>query len=149
MMKRWIVVLFILMSVSVSNAVETAERISDREIIEGLTTLREGQKAMNQRFDDMSNSINKRFDDVNSSINHIRDLMTWGFGVIFVSISSLAGFVLWDRRSALAPAIKKSMELEERENAFENWQKNVNAALRKLAGVDVKVAEALRQYNLL
>ncbi len=138
MMKRWIVVLFILMSVSVSNAVETAERISDREIIEGLTTLREGQKAMNQRFDDM-----------NSSINHMRDFMTWGFGVIFVSISSLAGFVLWDRRSALAPAIRKSKELEEREDAFECWQKNVNAALRKLAGVDVKVAEALRQYNLL
>jgi len=34
-------------------AVETAPRISDREIIESLATLKEGQKALNERFDDM------------------------------------------------------------------------------------------------
>ncbi len=28
---------------------------------------------------------------------------------------SLIGFVIWDRRSALAPAIRKTNELEERE----------------------------------
>ena len=34
-------------------AVEIAPRISDREIIESLATLKEGQKALKERFDDM------------------------------------------------------------------------------------------------
>jgi len=50
-------------------AVEVAPRITDREIIERLTRLEEGQAAllreMNQRFDEMNRSIDQRFESVN------------------------------------------------------------------------------------
>ena len=48
---------------SVGRAVEVAPRISDREIVERLTRLEEGQKAsrseMNQRFESIDNVIKK------------------------------------------------------------------------------------------
>ena len=44
--------------------------------------------------------------------NEIKEFMLWGFGVTFAGIFALIGFVLWDRRTALAPAIRKSRELE-------------------------------------
>ena len=83
-----------LFSYSAAFAVETAPRISDREIIEGLSTIRgdikelratisgdvnelraeikrldDGQKSLEKRFDDMNCSVNKRFDDTNNSVN--------------------------------------------------------------------------------
>lgn len=152
MLKKLVVVLFILLGVSVSNAVETAERISDREIIESLATLKEGLKNINQRLDDFKESqknlkedMNSFKEDINSlkvDINSLRDFMTWGFGVIFVSMSSLSGFVLWDRRSALAPAVRKNKELEEREEKLEK-------ALKRLAVQDLKLADALRYVGLM
>jgi peptidoglycan hydrolase CwlO-like protein len=52
-------------------AVEIAPRISDREIIESLAELKAGQKALEQRFDDMNNSVNKRLDDINKRFDDI------------------------------------------------------------------------------
>jgi hypothetical protein len=67
----------------VSAAVEEAPRITDREIVERLTRLEEGQKALNKRFDDLHAEMNGRFDD-----------LQWMFG-LFIAISMIIlGFVL-------------------------------------------------------
>lgn len=34
--------------------------------------------------------------------SEIKEFMLWGFGVTFAGIFALIGFVLWDRRTALA-----------------------------------------------
>ena len=49
-------------------AVEKAPRITDREIVERLTRLEEGQKALNERISD----LNKRFDDFNKRFDDFR-----------------------------------------------------------------------------
>jgi hypothetical protein len=46
--------------------------------------------------------------------------MMGGFGLLFTSMIGLVGFVLWDRRSALAPAIRTTRELAEREERLES-----------------------------
>ncbi|MBF0620419.1 MAG: hypothetical protein HQL54_00685 [Magnetococcales bacterium] len=77
-----IVMITILMLFTVSaSAVEIAPRISDREIIESLSTLKQGQKDINKRFDDVNkriddvnkrfDGVNKRFDDVNNRIDDV------------------------------------------------------------------------------
>jgi len=65
--------LFVLL-VSPVLAVEPAPRITDREIVERLTRLEEGQKALNQRFDDVNqrfDDVNRRFDDVNRRFDDV------------------------------------------------------------------------------
>ncbi|MEO5331670.1 MAG: hypothetical protein H7839_06570 [Magnetococcus sp. YQC-5] len=55
-------------------AVDVAPRISDREIIQDLVTLKAGQEKLNQRFDDANkrfDDINKRFDDVNKRFDDV------------------------------------------------------------------------------
>ncbi len=50
-------------------AYDTAPRISDREIVESLTELKQGQKAINKRIDDLIVNFNKRFEDMNNNFN--------------------------------------------------------------------------------
>ncbi len=82
---------------SVGNANEVSFTQQDREM---LIRLDEGQKAINNRIDD----VNKRIDDLRNLIY-----------VVLAGIFALIGFVLWDRRTTLAPAVRKNRELEERE----------------------------------
>ena len=79
---------------------------------------------------------------VNQRIDELRDFMLWGFGILFGGMGLLIGFVIWDRRTALAPAIRKNKELEEREEKLER-------ALKELAEKDPKVAEILKHIGLL
>jgi cell division protein FtsB len=95
------------------------------------TKVDEGQKALNQRIDDLREEV-----------KDLKTFMLWGFGILFGGMGILIGFVIWDRRTALAPAIKKNKELEEREEKIER-------ALKELAKKDPKVAEVLKHVGLL
>nr|VFK61044.1 MAG: hypothetical protein BECKUNK1418G_GA0071005_101523 [Candidatus Kentron sp. UNK]VFK69580.1 MAG: hypothetical protein BECKUNK1418H_GA0071006_101615 [Candidatus Kentron sp. UNK] len=46
-----------------AQAVEVAPRISDREIIESLSALKEGQKALEKRLDERSEAMEERFNE--------------------------------------------------------------------------------------
>ena len=66
MITKFFFILFVITTLflpSIAQAVEVAPRISDREIIERLTRLEEGQRAlhceMNQRFESIDNVIKK------------------------------------------------------------------------------------------
>ncbi len=149
-------------------AIETAPRISDREIVERLTRLEEGQKALAQRIDDVERSLGQRIDNVERSlgqridnverslgqridsierslgqrIDELRETMLWGFGIMFSGMFALVGFVLWDRRSALAPAVRQIEGVKEREDRLE-------AALREYARNVPELADVLRKLGLL
>lgn len=84
-----------------AEAFEEAPRITDREIIERLTRLEEGQRALNQRFEDFS-----------TRLTELRQLMLWGFGLSFAGMFALISLVIWDRRTTLAPALKRIEALE-------------------------------------
>ncbi|MBF0456672.1 MAG: hypothetical protein HQK99_02115 [Nitrospirae bacterium] len=127
-----------------------------------LTRLEEGLKATNQRMDDGFKALNQRIDDVNrrmDDVNHRMDdvnrHMDDGFnalnrrisdlyGLMYVLIGgmlTLVGFVLWDRRTTLAPVVRKNRELEERGDKIER-------VLKELALKDPNVAETLKHVGL-
>ena len=84
----------------------------------------EGQKSLQRQIDDLY------------------ALILWGFGILFGGMGVLIGFVIWDRRTALAPAIKKNKELEEREDLLER-------ALKEFAKQEPRLAEVLRTMRLM
>ena len=71
-------------------AIETAPRISDREIVERLTRLEEGQKNLQKRFDD----VNRRFDDLRSEMNSRFNTLQWMLGLFITIALVILGFVL-------------------------------------------------------
>jgi len=120
-----------------------------REDRDRLIRLEEGQKALNQRIDgvekrmeSLERSVNLRIDDLRGEVRDLKTFMLWGFGILFGGMGLLIGFVIWDRRTALAPAVRKTQELEEREEKLEK-------AFKELARRDSAVAEILRQVGLL
>ena len=64
-------------------------------------------------------SVDKRIDSVDKRVERLETVMMGGFGLLFTSMIGLVGFVLWDRRTALAPAVRRSRELEERAERIE------------------------------
>jgi len=62
-------------------AVEKAPRISDREIVERLTRLEEGQKRLERRIDSLDKGLNNRIDDLRSEMNSRFDTIQWMFGL--------------------------------------------------------------------
>ncbi|QID32248.1 hypothetical protein [Pampinifervens florentissimum] len=129
-MRSLVFVLLLSFLLSYPLAKEISFTLEDRDrIIRLEENQKEGFKALMQRIDDTNkriDDINKRIDDTNKRIDDMISIMLWGFGVLFAGMMSLIGFVIWDRRSALAPAIRKTKELEEREEKIEK-------ALKKLA----------------
>ena len=111
--------------------VEPAARITDREIIEALADLRAGQKA-----------LEKRMDGIEKRIDFLQEILLAGFSTLLIGMMTLIGFVLWDRRTALAPAIRKNRELEER-------GKRLEKALKEYARQEPKLTEILRSFGLL
>ena len=99
-MKKIIIITWLIVGIftpSMLIAVETAPRISDREIVERLAKLEAGQKSLEKRFDD----VNRRIDDFRSEMNSRFaavdkrfDTLQWMFG-LFITIALVTlGFVL-------------------------------------------------------
>ena len=122
-------------------AVEVAPRISDREIIEKLSRLEEGIKALDKRFD----QIDKRFEQVDKRFDEqLRFMET--LAAIFTALTiSVIGFAYWDRRTIISKAKEETIAEIEKDGKV----KNLVSTFRELAKSDSEVAKVLRQFNLL
>jgi len=110
-----------------------------------LIRVEEGLKAVNKRIDDVNKRIddmNKRIDDLREEIRDLKNFMLWGFGILFGGMGILIGLVIWDRRTALSPAMRKIMELEEKEERLER-------ALKEFGYQDERLANILKRLGLL
>ena len=110
---RRVAVIFIIVAVWLSpllaSAVQVAPRITDREIVERLTRLEEGQKAFNKRIDDLRAEMNDRF-----------NTLQWMLG-LFITISLvILGFVLrmqWQMQKRQT-SLEAMLRAHEKELAF-------------------------------
>ncbi len=142
------ILLFSLLGTSYAREVSFTQEDRERlirletKVDEGLRSvnqrLDEGLRSVNQRLDEGLRSVNQRIDDINKRIDDLRDLIY----VVIGGMIALVGFVIWDRRTALQPAVRKNKELEER-------QERIERALKELAKKDPDLAEILKGTGLL
>lgn len=146
--KRGLMALIVAMVLdfSISHGGEIPYTQEDRDrLIRVETKLEEGLKAVNQRIDALGkriDALDKRIDALDKRIDGLQSIVLGGFGVLFGGMMALIGFVLWDRRTALQPAIRKNKELEEKEERLER-------ALKEYAMHDPKLAQILSSVGLL
>jgi len=83
-------------------------------------------------------ALSARFDQVDKRIDRLEDKFdTWftrGFGLVLVTIIALFGFIIFDRRTTLAPVRREQEKLLE--------------VLKELGKEDVKIREALKKVAL-
>ncbi|MBI5893947.1 MAG: hypothetical protein HZB79_09940 [Deltaproteobacteria bacterium] len=158
-MTFFLVVLILTVS-SVSFAREVPYTQEDRDrLIRVEVKVEEGLKAVNQRIDGLDKRIDgldKRIDSLDKRIDGLQSIMIGGFGIIATGMIAIVGFVLWDRRTALAPAIRKSKELEEdlaseirKRKELEERELMLEKAIKDYAHQEPKLAEILRAARLL
>ena len=114
--------------------------LEDRDrLIRIEVSLREFKESVDKRFE----QVDKRLEEFRESVDkRFEQMMTfmWILASVFSGLVAVTiGFAVWDRKTALAPALRRSREVEER----------VERVLRELAQEDPKVAEALRHAGLL
>lgn len=147
-----IVALLFISIANISYAKEVPFTLEDRERmvrVEVKVKVEEGLKAVNKKVDGGLRSVNQRID-------FLQNIMLGGFGVLFSGMIALVGFILWDRRSTLAPVVRKNKELEEellitqrRTRDLEEREANIERALREYAEKDSRLQEILRGFRLL
>jgi len=113
--------------------------LADRDRI---VRLEEGQESLQLQIGQRFAAVDQRFTALDRRIDELHDFMLWGFGVTFAGMFSLIGFVLWDRRTALAPAIRRQKELAEQEEL-------IKRALQEYAKVEPRLAEILRTLRFM
>ncbi len=102
-------------------------------------------EALDKRIDDLKSNIdarfsgvNNKFDEVNKKIDRLDDkfdsYFRWGFGLVLMSIFGLIGFIIYDRRTTLAPV--------------ENKTERIIKSLREAAEKDPVLREALKKTAL-
>jgi len=135
--KRIILVLFLILWVmpAIVSGIEVAPRITDKEIIERLTRLEEGQKSILREMDKRFEAIDKRFDQLNNLIIGI-------IGAFSAIVTVTIGFAIWDRRSMIRPFEDKVEELRKTDQKFLE-------ILKTLAREDKKLAEVLKSFGIL
>ncbi len=112
--------------------------LSKSDVQEIRIIIREELRPIEERI----SSLDKRIDSLEKRIEDLRAVTLAGFGILFAGMFCMIGFVIWDRRTALKPAINEIEELKKREARLEE-------VLRKIAYEDPKIASILKSTNLL
>jgi len=143
-MKR-LVILITFMAIVVglkSQQVEVPYTLADRD---RLIQVEAKVDALNLRIDQLEKRIDQldnRIDQVEQGLNNRIDRLedkfdtyfTWGFGLVLGAIFALFGFIIYDRRTTLAPVKRE--------------QDKILEALRTLGKDDIKLQEALKKVAL-
>ena len=155
---------YLIISVPIVQAIEVAPRISDREIIEKLSGLEAGQKALDVRMSDLRSemksgqkaldvrmsdlrsemkagqeALGKRIGDVNSRMVSLENTMLALFGALIALIVALMGYLAWDRRTMMKPVVER-LDTLEREVVMDLDLRHGEGSL------PVRQLKALREY---
>lgn len=127
---------------------ETAPHTSDREIVERLTRLEEGQGTLREEIKQLREDMNKQFDRVDAQFDRIVNIMLGIFGAFAAMCGGTIWFALWDRRTMIRPFEDKVKKIEDDISENRNKLHTLLEAFKTLSKTDEKVANILKKFNL-
>ena len=130
-------------------AIETAPHISDREIVERLTRLEEGQGALRGEVKQLREDMNKQFDRIDKQFDRLVNIVLCIIGVFASMCGGTIWFALWDRRSMTRPFEDKVKKIEDDTTENRNKLHTLIETFKTLSKTDEKVAAILKKFNLL
>lgn len=144
--------LFFLSLSSLSTLAEDGFTQKDREL---LIELRVKMQEIDKRFEQIDKKfdqvdkrfeqIDKRFDQVDKRFGDMFNFFYILAGIFTSLVAIVIGFAYWDRRTMLREAKKEAIDFIEKEGLL----RRLLDALIELSKQDIKLAEALKRYNLL
>jgi len=132
---------------SVPFTLEDRDRIL--RIEQRLDAMEKRFEQVDKRFEDLRADMNARFEQVDKRFEQQHNTIMMLIGVFTAITAATIGFALWDRRTMIRPFETKVKEIETNMDALKTSNKNLIESLRELAKTDTKLAEVLKQFNLL
>ena len=83
-----------------------------------------------------------KFESQQRQLDDIKVLFYWGFGILITLFIFMFGYMIWDRRTAMQPALDQSSKAEEN-------SRNLILSLREYSQKHGDLAEILRTHGLL
>ena len=99
-------------------------------------------EAKMEAFDAKMEAIETKMDVKLEAVNARIDYLFWLQGIIVALILFILGYTIWDRRTALQPALAQASIAEEN-------SRNLIATLREYAKKHADLAEILRSHGIL
>ena len=87
-------------------------------------------------------SIDKQFMNQQRQIDDLKTLFYWGFGILITLFIFMLGYMIWDRRTTMQPALLQASRAEEN-------SRNLIVTLREYAKKHPDLAEILRTHGML
>jgi hypothetical protein len=99
-------------------------------------------KALESKIQALESKMDIKFDGQQRQLDDIKTLFYWGFGILITLFIFMLGYMIWNRRTALKPALDKAVEAESRTKSF-------LVVLREYAVKHPELAEIMRTHGLL
>ncbi len=98
--------------------------------------------ALDDKMEVRFESIDKQFMYQQKQIDDIKTLFYWGFGILITLSIFMLGYMIWDRRTAMQPALAQASKAEEN-------SRNLLSTLREYSKKHPDLAEILRLHGIL
>ncbi len=94
------------------------------------------------KMEALESKMDLKFESVQKQIDQLSSLFYWGFGILISLFLFNLGYTIWDRRTALKPALDKA-------DSANYKSTNLTNALREYAQKHPDLANILRTHGLL
>ena len=145
-MKKLLFLVFVLLFSGILKAQEqqvvVPYTLADRDRTIRLEAKMEVFDAKMEAFDAKMEALESKMDVKFEAVNARIDYLFWLQGVIVALILFILGYTIWDRKTALQPALAQASKAEEN-------IRNLIATLREYAKKHADLAEILRSHGIL
>ncbi len=105
-------------------------------------SVRNEMNSLRNEMHSLRNEMNARLDSQQKQIDDLKTLFFWGFSITITLIIFMLGYTIWNRRTALKPALTQAEEANDK-------ARSLITILREYAKTRPELAEILRTYGLL
>ena len=99
-------------------------------------------EAIDAKMEALETKMDVKFDSIQKQIDQLSMLFYWGFGILITLFIFMLGYMIWDRRTALQPALDKATDADAKST-------NLIRALREYSKKHADLAEILRTHGIL
>ncbi len=141
-MRKTVIIAALIAVLFIPSIASAAEATANREIVERLIKLEEGQKAILREMD-------KRFEAVDKRLDQMVNIFIAIVAAFSAIVATTVSFAIWDRRTMIRPFETKVKKIEGEITENRTKLNELLNAFKTLGKTDKKVAEILKRFNLL
>ncbi len=150
MMKRFLVLstalLFVLILKAQEQQVVVPYTLADRDRTirteAKMEALDAKMEALDAKMEALETKMDVKFESIQKQIDQLSTLFYWGFGILITLFIFMLGYMIWDRRTALQPALDKATDADAKST-------NLILALREYSKKHPDLTEILRTHGIL